>query len=80
MQEHSGKSYLQLALLPSVRNRALLVGLVVGSILALINHADAVLDGTFASKNAIQVATTYLVPYAVSTYSSVRALRLSFTN
>ena len=64
-------AFLQLAMLPSVRNRAVGVGLVVGTILALINHLDAVIDGSFAFSNALQIMTTYLVPYAVSTYSSV---------
>jgi hypothetical protein len=71
----STDSFFALALMPSVRSRALMVGLVVGTILALINHADAAINGTFGTKNAIQVATTYFVPYAVSTYSSVRAMK-----
>lgn len=68
-------SFLQLALLPGVVKRALKVAAVVGTLLALINHADAVLNGTFAAKNTLQVILSYLVPYAVATYSAVGTLR-----
>ncbi len=68
-------SFLQLATLPDVRKRAFKVALVVGTILALINHADAVVNQTFGIKNAVQVLLTYCVPYAVATYSAVGALR-----
>ena len=64
-----------LALSPSVVLRALKVALIVGTLLALINHVDAVAAGTFAYKNLIQVVLSYLVPYAVSTYSAVHALQ-----
>ncbi len=68
-------SFLELALLPEVRNRALKVALVVGTLLALINHADAVINQTFGLTNALKVLLTYCVPYAVATYSAVGALR-----
>ncbi len=68
-------SFLELALLPEVRNRALKVALVVGTLLALINHADAVISQTFGLINALKVLLTYCVPYAVATYSAVGALR-----
>jgi len=71
------KSFIQLATLSSVRNRALVIGLIVGTILALVNHVDAALDGTFTTRNAIQILVTYLVPYGVSTYSSVSALKVT---
>lgn len=67
--------YLSLAWSPEVLPRAPKVGLLVGTILALINHADALVNGTFAVKNLLQVILSYLVPYCVSTYSSVAALR-----
>lgn len=77
MQEHS---FLSLALSSGVVVRALKVAAVVGTILALINHSDALLAGTFAGKNFIQVVLTYLVPYGVATYSAVNALQDSFRN
>ena len=69
------QSFLQLAMLPEVRKRALKVALVVGTILALINHADAAINGAFSVKNAVQILLTYFVPYAVATYSAVGAIR-----
>ncbi|MEM9621539.1 MAG: nitrate/nitrite transporter NrtS, partial [Pseudomonadota bacterium] len=60
-----------------VLSRALKVALLVGTLLALINHTHAVLDQTFSTRNLIQVLLSYLVPYCVSTYSSVSALRQS---
>ncbi len=68
-------SFLQLAFSADVLSRALKVALVVGTLLAVINHADAVWAGAFSMKNLIQVLLSYLVPYAVSTYSGVGALR-----
>lgn len=64
-----------MAMQPSVVHRALKVAAVVGSLLAAINHGGALLSGMFGMENAIQVGLTYLVPYGVSTYSSVGALR-----
>jgi hypothetical protein len=68
-------SFMHLALTPSVVRRALKVAAVVGTLLALINHADAVVNNTFALKNFAQVVLSYFVPYAVATYSAVGALR-----
>lgn len=69
------QSFLELAMLPDVRKRAFKVALLVGTVLALINHADALVNDAFGVKNAVQVILTYFVPYAVATYSAVGALR-----
>lgn len=58
-----------------VARRALTVAAVVGTILITINHADALLRGDVGAKRIWQMGLTYLVPYCVSTYSSVSALR-----
>lgn len=57
---------------PEIAKRAGGVALVVGSILALINHPD-LLFGTAALTpgRLAQVGLTYLVPYAVSTHGQV---------
>ena len=47
------------------------VGLVVGTILALINYTDRVLADKMAGVEWLKLALTYLVPYGVSTYASV---------
>ena len=71
-------SFIRLAWSADVRMRAIKVALIVGSVLAIINHSDALLDGTFSTKNYVQIVLTYLVPYCVSTYSSVSTLRANF--
>ena len=68
-------NWLKIAFEKSVYTRAIKVALVVGTILALINHGDVLLQGTFATKTLFQIALTYFVPYAVSTYASVEAIR-----
>jgi hypothetical protein len=67
--------FLRLASAPSVVRRALLYAVVVGSLLIAINHGDAVLSGEITSGRLLKMGLTVLVPYAVSTLSSVSALR-----
>ncbi len=69
------KMSLQLALQPSVVKRALKYAVVVGIILILINHGDAILEGDVTHAQLFKMALTVLVPYVVSTLSSVGALR-----
>lgn len=66
---------LQLATSPNVVRRALGYALVVGAILIGINHADALARGEFDLIRGIKMGLTVLVPYTVSTLSSVQALR-----
>ncbi len=67
--------YLTIALSNEVVVTALRLALVVGTILALINHGAEILQGTLTKGNIYQIALTYLVPYSVSTYSSVKAIQ-----
>jgi hypothetical protein len=69
------KEWLGIALSASVRWRALRVAGVVGSILVAINHGDAVLRGDLAPARLVRIGLTFLVPYLVSTFSSVGAIR-----
>ena len=62
--------------------RSLKVALVVGTVLAILNHFDALLSGTLGPLAAFQIGITYTVPYLVATFGSVmeeRALRLERT-
>ena len=68
---------LQLAFSGSVVRRALGYAVVVGAILISINHGDAVLRGDIDAARWIKMGLTVLVPYCVSTLSSVGALRAS---
>jgi hypothetical protein len=54
-----------------VRDRALAVGLVVGTLLFAINQLDVVLSGAITPLIVAKIALTYLVPYSVSTYSAL---------
>ncbi|MBW2241818.1 MAG: nitrate/nitrite transporter NrtS [Deltaproteobacteria bacterium] len=48
---------------------------IVGAILISINHGDALLRGELDSTRLLKMGLTVLVPYTVSTLSSVSALR-----
>ncbi|PWU13519.1 MAG: hypothetical protein C5B50_19155 [Verrucomicrobia bacterium] len=67
--------FLSLALRPSVVKRALRYALVVGFILIAINHGAAILKAEVTAARLFQMALTAMVPYVVSTLSSVGALR-----
>jgi hypothetical protein len=55
--------------------RAVTVAMIVGPVLALINQYDAIASGSFGAKFFFKMGLTFLVPYSVSSYSSVMALR-----
>ena len=47
---------------------------VVGTVLIVINHGDAILAGHLDGPRVLKMALTVLVPYCVSTASSVGAM------
>lgn len=51
--------------------RSFKVSLVVGSLLTLINHGDAIWLSAVDSGTVLKIVLTYCVPYGVSTYASV---------
>jgi hypothetical protein len=55
--------------------RALAFAVVVGSVLIAINHGDALLAGELGGTRWLKMGLTLLVPYVVSTWSSVLAVR-----
>ncbi|MEL6449785.1 MAG: nitrate/nitrite transporter NrtS [Pseudomonadota bacterium] len=59
----------------SVVLRAVKIAAIVGTIIAVINHGDAIAMGRMTGVAWLKCALTFLVPYAVSTYSSVMAVR-----
>ena len=65
----------QIATSHSVIRRAFRIALVVGIVLALINYGDRIVAGTLGVSDAIRIALTFLVPYVVSTVSSILAVR-----
>ena len=69
------REWMWLACAPSVVRRAAAYAAIVGSILAIINHGDALLSRSATAANYWKMGITYLVPYLVSTLSSVGAMR-----
>jgi len=69
------RAWVRLALTPSVVRRGIAYAVVVGAVLVAINHGDALLRGEMTAGRAWRMALTVLVPYAVSTLSSVGAMR-----
>lgn len=75
MTSSSTPSFASLALSKKVVKPALKIALIVGSILAAINHGHAIINADFSIERVVQMALTYLVPYCVSTYSAVKAIQ-----
>lgn len=67
--------WFRLACEPSVVRRALGYAVVVGAILIAINHGDAILAGHVDGSSLLKMGLTVIVPYLVSTASSVGAMR-----
>ena len=73
---HDGApGFLRLALSAPVMRRALKYAIVVGAILVTINHGEALIHRQVGAGRLIQMGLTVLVPYIVSTLSSVEAMR-----
>jgi hypothetical protein len=53
---------------PVFRSIALKVSLIVGSVLFLVNHGAAVIEGEMTTERWLSAAVTYLVPYTVSVH------------
>lgn len=68
------RNFIEIASQRSIVMRGLKYGLVVGSILIAINHGNAIVEGTVDATHIFQMVLTMLVPYCVSTASSVAAV------
>lgn len=68
-------AWLSLATRRDVMRRSTKVSIVVGTVLALINHGDSILGGTLTVQGVARIVLTYLVPFSVSTWASVQSLR-----
>jgi short subunit fatty acids transporter len=67
--------WLRLAAAPGTVRRALATAAIVGSILVVINHGDALWNGDLAAGRLARILLTVAVPYVVSTVSSVQTRR-----
>lgn len=70
------KVWLSVALRRDIVIRGLKVGVIVGTILVAINQGDMILSGQLDASAAWKIPLTYLVPYCVSTYGGVSAIRV----
>lgn|GEM_PF-327305 len=68
------KKWISFAAERGVVIRAIKYAIVVGVVLIVINHGDAILRGEVTAMKVLQMGLTVLVPYAVSTLSSVGAM------
>ncbi len=55
---------------------ALVMGLIVGTILTVINQGDVILAGEMP--NPVKAGLTYMVPYCVATYGAITAKRAAW--
>jgi hypothetical protein len=77
-QQHQSSvvgQWLALAARPSVVKRGLTYAVIVGAILITINHYDALIKGSVDGERLFKMGLTVIVPYLVSTFSSVGAMR-----
>lgn len=58
----------------SIHLRAIKIALIVGTLLCLINQGDTIITGDIQHIHWPKILLTYLVPYAVSLYSTIAAL------
>jgi len=69
------QSFFRIATDRSVVLRATKIALVVGCVLAVINHGDRIVSFSVDFETFVKILLTFFVPYSVSTYSSVGAVR-----
>lgn len=69
------RSFWNIATERSIVKRATRIALIVGTVIAFINHGDRMLTGSMDATAWLKCLLTFLVPYSVSTYSSVMAVR-----
>ena len=62
-------------------SRALLTALLIGTMLNIINSYEVFMEGKMTGRNIIRVMLTYITPFCVSLYSSMKAVKqLSLKN
>ena len=68
-------NWLSMAFEASILKRSLIVTFLVGTTLMMINHGDVIISGSVTSTHIFKIVLTYIVPFLVSTYSSVESKR-----
>lgn len=65
--------WMQIALSPATLRRGARFAVVVGALLIAINHGDALVAGDVDAGRLLKMGLTVLVPFLVSTFSTVGA-------
>lgn len=60
---------------PVILRTSLKTALLVGTVLGLINHFEALLAWEFTSVQVAKILVTYLVPFSVATYAAATHAR-----
>ena len=66
------KSFLRHCIHPDILKTSIKTGLLVGVILAFINHFEGILKLDLTATELLQIAITFLVPFSVATYAAAR--------
>ncbi len=74
------RHWLRTAMRRDVVRRALTMAAIVGPVLLLINHGDVLFGADVDGARAAKMLLTVFVPYVVSTWSSVGAVRASLAS
>ena len=69
------KGWFTIATRPAIVKRSARVALVVGTVLTLINQGGRLLVLDIDAPTLARIVLTYIVPYCVSTWAAVGALR-----
>ena len=77
MHQTSTPDFFELAFSDGTPQKAVMTALVVGTILAIINHGDFILKGE--SINFFKILLTYCVPYCVTTWGAIHGKRVKLS-
>ena len=57
---------------PPLLKTAIKTAFIVGTILALINHFDSIIEFSLSGVEVLQILITYLVPFSVATFAAAK--------
>ena len=77
MNQTATPDFFELAFSDGTPQKAVMTALVVGTILAIINHGDFILKGD--SINYFKILLTYCVPYCVTTWGAIHGKRVKLS-
>ena len=77
MNQTATPDFFELAFSDGTPQKAVMTALVVGTILAIINHGDFILKGE--SINFFKILLTYFVPYCVTTWGAIHGKRVKLS-